>query len=79
MRKLPKNCPCHDCDKELDCSEPCDKVQKLIEHDPAYEHFAIGCDGPGIYKDAWDETGIAPDDFWGEDTDDDDRVLNFDD
>jgi hypothetical protein len=77
MRKLPKDCPCRVCDN--DCDEPCDKVQELIERNPAYEHFAIGCDGPGIYEDGFDEAGIDPDDFFGEDTDEDDRVLDFDD
>jgi hypothetical protein len=54
-------------------------MQELIERDPVYEHFDIGCDGPGIYEDDWDGTGNDSDDFFGEYTDEDDRVLNFDD
>jgi len=78
MRKLPKNCPCLSCEAVDDCDEPCGKLQWLMEHDPAYEGFEIGPDGPVICEDPWDGTGMDSDDYWG-DTDEEDRVINYDD
>jgi len=50
MRKLPKNCPCRNCDKEDDCSEPCDKLQELIERIPLMRILPLAAMGLAFMK-----------------------------